>query len=96
MLSFSSFLLLFVIGFELLTELQAQPIGKQPRLQKLPEDYWFIPELSEVDKAEFKAWVDRLTEDVLNGKNDTKAKEVCGLKFGTEMCTLMSLALILA
>ena len=64
-------------------------------LDGLQNNYWFIPEFSDADKAKFKAWVDRITEDVLNGKNDTEAKEVCSLKFGTEMCASMPLALIL-
>ena len=48
----------------------------RPRLKKLPDDYWHVPALSDDEKAEFKKLIDRITDDVLNGKNEDEAEKV--------------------
>ena len=76
MLMFLSFLLLFVIDFVSTSERLEQPTEVQAKLQKLPDDYWYFPALSDDERAEFKKLIDRITEDVLSGKNENEAEKV--------------------
>ena len=76
MQKFLSFLLLFVIDFVSTSERLEQPTKVQPKLQKLPDDYWYFPALSDDERAEFKKLIDRITEDVLSGKNENEAEKV--------------------
>ena len=71
MRKFPSFLLVFVIGFLSTSECIEQL--SRPKLQKLPDDYWYVPALSDDEKAEFEKLIDRITDDVLNGKNENEA-----------------------
>ena len=76
MQKFLSFLLLFVVDFVSTSERLEQPTEVQVELQKLPDDYWYVPALSDDERAEFKKLIDRITEDVLSGKNENEAEKV--------------------
>ena len=78
---FLSFLLLFVIDFVSTSGRLEQPTEMQPKLQKLPDDYWYVPTLSDDERAEFKKLIDRITEDVLSGKNEKEAEKVYLFEF---------------
>ena len=82
MRKFLSFLLVFVIGFLSTSECLVHP--SRPKLQKLPDDYWYVPALSDDEKVEFEKLIDRITDDVLNEKNENEA--VYLVEFEYEMC----------
>ena len=76
MLKFLSILLVFVIAFLSTSECLEHPSRMRPRLQKLPDDYWYVPALSDDEKVEFKKLINAITDDVLNGKSENEAEEV--------------------
>ena len=76
MLKFLSILLVFVIGFLSTSECLEHPSRMRTRLQKLPDDYWYVPALSDDEKVEFKKLINAITDDVLNGKNENEAEKV--------------------
>ena len=69
-------MLVFVIGFLSTSKCLEHPSGMQPRLHKLPDDYWYVPALSDDEKVEFKKLINAITDDVLNGKNENEAEKV--------------------
>ena len=69
-------MLVFVIGFLSTSECLEHPTRMPPRLQKLPNDYWYVPTLSDNEKVEFKKLINAITDDVLNGKNENEAEKV--------------------
>ena len=72
MLKFLSFFLMFVF-FEFS---ESQTLSVRIQQHKRPDDYLYVPALTDSEKRELKEFLDRITDDVIHGNNETEAEEV--------------------
>ena len=55
---------------------ESQTLSVRIQQHKRPDDYLYVPALTDSEKRELKDLIARITDDVINGNNKAEAKEV--------------------